>query len=191
MFPWLNGQWVTQLARNLTDVEGSFLSGSRYLILDRDPLFRKSFQVTLVSFGIPPIRLPARSPNLNANAERFARSIKSDSLGQVIPFSERHLRHVMNEYTEHYHRERNHHGLSNELIDRRAEDYSGDGPIERRERLGGYSDTIGGRLRCRPGFGTIKDLFRRPVILAEARRHLPAALRRCRLFWPARPEACR
>lgn len=103
MSPSPDDQWVTQLARNLTDADGSFLMGSRYLIRDRDPLFTKSFEVTLAGPGVRPIRLPARSPNLNACAERFVRSIKSECLAQVIPFGERHLRHAVKEYTEHYH----------------------------------------------------------------------------------------
>ena len=137
MSPSPDGQWVTQLARNLTDAEGGFLAGHRYLIHDRDPLFTKSFEIALVSSGVHPIRLPARSPNLNAYAERFVRSIKSECLAQVIPFGERHLRHALKEYTEHYHHERNHQGLENELIDRHDENYSERGAIECRERLGG------------------------------------------------------
>lgn len=135
--PSADGQWVTQLARNLTDLEDGFLRGSRYLIHDRDPLFTKAFEVTLESAGVEPVRLPARSPNLNAYAERFVRSIKSECLAQVIPLGERHLRTAVQEYTEHYHHERNHQGLGNELIDHHAEDYSGFGSIECRERLGG------------------------------------------------------
>jgi putative transposase len=132
-----DGHWVEQLARNLTDLEDGFLRGSRYLIHDRDPLFTRAFEVTLESAGVQPVRLPARSPNLNAYAERFVRSIKSECLAQIIPLGERHLRQTVTEYVEHYHRERNHQGIDNELIDPHAEDYSGSGPIKCRERLGG------------------------------------------------------
>jgi putative transposase len=132
-----DGHWVAQLARNLTDLEDGFLKSSHYLIHDRDPLYTKAFEVTLQSAGVEPVRLPARSPNLNAFAERFVRSIKSECLAHVIPLSEGHLRRAVTEYTEHYHRERNHQGLGNELINRRADDYSGRGPVECRERLGG------------------------------------------------------
>ncbi len=137
MSPSPDGEWVAQLARNLTDADGGILGGSRYLIHDRDPLFTKSFEVTLESSGVRPIRLPARSPNLNAYAERFVRSIKSECLAHVIPLGEHHLRRAVKEYTEHYHRERNHQSLDNELVERHAEDYSGSGSIECRERLGG------------------------------------------------------
>jgi hypothetical protein len=54
-----------------------------------------------------------------------------------IPLGERHLRSALTEYTEHYHLERNHQGLDNELIERCGHDSPGDGPVECRERLGG------------------------------------------------------
>ena len=132
-----DGEWVTQLARNLTDPESGFLMDSRFLIHDRDPLFTEAFEIALTSSGVRPIKLPARSPNLNAYAERFVRSIKSECLAQVIPFGERQLRRAVKEYTEHYHRERNHQGLGNELINLHLEDYREGGAIECRERIGG------------------------------------------------------
>ena len=132
-----DGHWAAQLARNLTDLEDGFLRGSRYLIHDRDPLITRAFEVTLESAGVQSIRLPSRSPNLNAYAERFVRSIKSECLAQVIPVGERHLRQAVTEYSKHYHSERNHQGLGDRPIDRHAEDYSGCGPVECRERLGG------------------------------------------------------
>ena len=62
------------------------------------------------------VKLPPQSPNLNAYAERFVRSIKSECLARIIPLGERHLRNAVAEYTEHYHTERNHQGLGNQLI---------------------------------------------------------------------------
>ena len=59
------------------------------------------------------LRLPARSPNLNAYAERFVRSIKHECLRHIVPLGERHLRAVVREFVEHYHAERNHQGLGN------------------------------------------------------------------------------
>jgi putative transposase len=73
-----DGQWMTQLARNLTDAESGFLRTARYLIQDRNPLFTAEFAKRLEIFGVRPVKLPARSPNLNAYAERFVRSIKSE-----------------------------------------------------------------------------------------------------------------
>ncbi len=83
------------------------------------------------------VKLPARSPNLNAYAERFARSIKSECLAQIIPLGERHLRKAGQEYTDHYHFERNHQGLDNELIEKPIDGPNMDGAVECRERLGG------------------------------------------------------
>jgi transposase InsO family protein len=132
-----NGQWMQQIARNLVDCEDGFFLDSRYLIHDRDPLFTHTFAGTLRRAGINPVKLPARSPNLNAYAERFVRSAKSECVGQVIPLDERHLRRVVGEYVEHYHRERNHQGIGNRLIDRDPTALGRGRPIECRERLGG------------------------------------------------------
>ena len=132
-----DGAWMRQIARNLTDSEEGFLLRSRYLIHDRDPLFTKVFCETLENAGVRPVRLPSRSPNLNAYAERFVRSIKSECLAQVIPIGEGHLRRVVREYVEHYHAERNHQGIGNRLIDAATDDVRRSGSIECRERLGG------------------------------------------------------
>ncbi len=83
------------------------------------------------------MKLPARSPNLNAYAERFVRSIKSECLAQIIPLGERHLRNAVTEYMKHYHLERNHQGLDNQLIEKVGEVPSREGTVECRERLGG------------------------------------------------------
>ena len=77
-----------------------------------------------------------RSPNLNAYAERFVRSIKEECLSKFVPIGERHLRLAIEEYGAHYHLERNHQGLGDRLIDGEAES----APVHRvecRERLGG------------------------------------------------------
>ena len=83
------------------------------------------------------MKLPARSPNLNAYAERFVRSIKSECLAQIIPLGERHLRSAVSEYTKHYHHERNHQGLENQVIAKASNLRSMEGAVECRERLGG------------------------------------------------------
>jgi putative transposase len=83
------------------------------------------------------VKLPARSPNLNAYAERFVRSVKSECLAKIIPLGERHLRKAVKEYTEDYHLERNHQGLDNELIERLTDSPNMDAAVECRARLGG------------------------------------------------------
>ena len=132
-----DGSWMTQVARNLTDVEDGFLAGKRYLIHDRDPLFTAEFRETLTAAGVESVRLPARSPNLNAYAERFVRTIKESCLERMIFFGEPSLRRATGEFLAHYHRERNHQGLDNQLIFPGPADTDLAAPIQRRQRLGG------------------------------------------------------
>jgi putative transposase len=127
---------MLQVARNLLDAEDGFLVGKRFLILDRNPLYTAAFCELLRSAGVTPIRLPPSSPNLNAYAERFVRSIKSECLDKLVLLGENHLRTVVREYVAHYHTERNHQGLDGRLIEPPAND-SGAGPIDCRERIGG------------------------------------------------------
>ncbi len=110
---------------------------SRYLIHDRDPLFTQAFGSVLKGGGVGPVRLPSRSPNLNAYAERFVRSVKLECVAQVSPLGERHLRRVVGEYVEHDHFERNHQGLGNQLVIQRIDDDQDMGTIECQERAGG------------------------------------------------------
>ena len=72
----------------------------------------------------------AESPNLNAYAERFVRSIKEECLNRVVPLGEGHLRLLVKEYVEHYHRERNHQGLDNQLLHRPPPPVSPDTDVE-------------------------------------------------------------
>jgi transposase InsO family protein len=135
--PQANGLWMSQIARDLTDpVDGLFL-GKRYLIHDRDPLFTVEFLNMLGEVGIQSVKLPPRSPNLNAYAERFVRTIKESCLDRMILFGERSLRRVVREFVAHYHLERNHQGLGNRLITPEAGQSENCGPVQRRQRLGG------------------------------------------------------
>jgi len=111
-----NGLWMSQIARNLTDAEAGILTGKRYLIHDRDPLLTAEFLRTLEAAGVNSVKLPLRSPNLNPHAERFVRSIKESCLDRMIFFGEASLRTAVQNFVEHYHSERNHQGLANQLI---------------------------------------------------------------------------
>ena len=111
-----NGLWMSQIARNLTDAEPGILTGERYLIHDRDPLFTAEFLNTIAGAGVKSVKLPPRSPNLNAYAERFVRSIKESCLARLIFFGEESLRTAIQNFVAHYHGERNHQGLTNRLI---------------------------------------------------------------------------
>ena len=129
--------WMKQIARNLTNFEDGFLNGQYYLLMDRDTKFCDSFRAFLLDEGVEPVRLPAKSPNLNAHLERFMRTIKSECLDRMIFFGENSLRTAVREYLCHYHQERNHQGLENKIIDPEDEVGKISGKIECRERLGG------------------------------------------------------
>ena len=128
---------MEQIARNVTDVFSGFLRGKKYFIIDRDPRFTKTFRKIIRESGVDVIRLPRRSPNLNAYAERFVRSIKEECLGRMIFFSEEQLRVAVREYVEHYHFERNHQGLENQLIEGVPKPGDTEGEIVCESRLGG------------------------------------------------------
>ena len=135
--PAANKLWMDQIARNLTDAVDGLLVGKRYLIHDRDPLFTDGFLRTLEDAGIESVKLPARSPNLNAHAERFVRSIKESCLERLILFGESSLWTAVQNFVAHYHSERNHQGLANRLILPDPAHLDSTGTIQSRERLGG------------------------------------------------------
>ena len=136
IIPEPDGRWMSQVGRNLTDCEEGFLRECRFVIHDRATVFTREFVSILKCAGVESIRLPARSPNLNAFAERFVRSIKSECFNNLILVGERSLRRAVDEFCAHYHEERNHQGLENKLIEA---DFgvSEPGELKCRERLGG------------------------------------------------------
>jgi len=129
--------WMLQMARNLTDAETGMLRGTLHLIVDRDTKYSKAFRTFLAREGIEVIRLPPRSPNLTAFAERFVRSVKSECLSKLMPIGVPMLRRALCKCMEHYHRERNHQGLGNQLIEPPRLSSSKFERIDRRMRLGG------------------------------------------------------
>jgi transposase InsO family protein len=132
-----NGLWMEQIGRNLTDAVDGIVKGKRYLIHDRDPLFTSEFLRLLEGIGVKSVKLPARSPNLNAHAERFVRTIKESCLERLILFGKGSVRRAASEFSVHYHRERNHQGLGNKLIYPEPKLVREGRKVERRERLGG------------------------------------------------------
>jgi len=135
--PHPDGEWMTQVARNLSDAFDGFLQGKRYLILDRDAKFCPAFRQMIIDSGTELVRLPARSPDLNAYAERWIRGVRERCLDKMIFFGETSLRRTLDSYLIHYHRERNHQGLGNQLIEPDASVGQHTGEISCRERLGG------------------------------------------------------
>src|SRR6266853_950513 len=136
--PHPNEAWMVQVARNVTMEEWGFLSPGQYLIHDRDTKFCAAFQHIIDDAGIERVVLPPRSPNLNAYAERWIRSVKEECLSRLILFGEASLRHALAQYMEHFHHERNHQGKGNVLLFPRSSSAGEhDGTIQCRERLGG------------------------------------------------------
>jgi transposase InsO family protein len=113
------------------------MADKRFLILDRDSRFSLAFRDLLIDGGVEVVRLPYRSPNLNAHAERFVRSTKQECLSRMIFFGERSLRKATREYAAHYHREQNHQGIDNRLIEPADSTESAVGAVECARRLGG------------------------------------------------------
>src|SRR5438034_8082127 len=109
-------RWMKQIARNVTMEGCGALRDCRYLLHDRDAKYTQSFRAIIASGLVEPFRLPACSPNLNAYAERWVRSVKEECLCKVILFGERSLRRALSEYVEHFHAERNHQGKGNVLL---------------------------------------------------------------------------
>jgi putative transposase len=129
--------WMKQIARNVTMEGCGVLRDCRYLLHDRDTKYTQSFRTIIASGRVEPLALPARSPNLNAYAERWVRSVKEECLSKIILVGERSLRRALCEYVEHYHAERNHQGKDNVLLFPRSTDIHREGAVQCRERLGG------------------------------------------------------
>ena len=138
--PYPDQRWMAQIARNITDFEDGMLlqNNCRYLIHDRDSKFCEHFDALLRSENIDIVKLPARSPDLNAHAERFILSVKSECLDRMILFGEKSLRYVLKEFSAHYHFERNHQGVGNNLLyPQRVSERDCEQSIVCRGRLGG------------------------------------------------------
>jgi len=129
-------RFMLQAARHLTNQIDGVLSTGSVLVCDRDRKWSRAVLACMRATGVRVVQTPVRAPNCNAYAERFVRSIKHECLHRVIPFGERHLRRTIIEYLAHYHGERNHQGVGNELLCGHAPSRSS-GPVRRRERIGG------------------------------------------------------
>jgi len=130
---------MEQVARNATMQDTGYLNGCRDLLHDRDKKFCRDFRETLAAGGVMCTPIPARSPNLNAHAERWVRSIKEECLSKLILFGENSLRSVVSDFVEHYHQERNHQGKDNLLLFPVSAPGTpaARGAVRCRERLGG------------------------------------------------------
>ena len=105
--------------------------------MDRDSKFSESFRSFLANEGAEPVRLPPRAPNMNAHLERFFGSLKTECLHRLVLFGQTATRKAVNQYLEHYHAERCHQGLGNDLIVPMAHPPDVNAELKTTERLGG------------------------------------------------------
>jgi|SRR5665213_96552 len=133
-----DGRGMMQIAKNLTMSDWGWLKEGQLVLHDRGGQFCPAFRRILNNEGIRTLMLPFQSPNLNAYAERWVRSVKEECLSKMIIMGEPMLRRVLKEYLEHYHQERHHQGLK--AIPFPSPELSRGSPagrIIRRQRLGG------------------------------------------------------
>jgi len=132
-----NEDWMAQMARNISGWDGERGDGkAKYLIHDRDTKYCAKFKEIMNSAEIECIKLPPRSPNLNAFAERWVKTVKTECLNHFILFGRKSLSHVLKKYLEHYHTERNHQGLDHKILfpDERLDN---EGDVTKSSKLGG------------------------------------------------------
>jgi hypothetical protein len=110
---------------------------ARFLLHDRDPKFFETFDAVFRDVGTEPLKLPSQSPNLNAYAERWVRSVKDECLVQLIHFGESPLHRALTEYLAHHRRERNHQKLDNVIPFPDERKGGRAGVLRKSERLGG------------------------------------------------------
>ncbi len=132
-----NEAWMCQHARNLTDPETGFLKEKDILLHDRATKYTTHFCRILNQSGVKTKKLPPESPNLNAYAERFVRTVKEQCLKRLIITNENQLRLVLKEFLKYYHHERCHQGIGNVIPFPRPDDNIGNkkGKVIRKSRL--------------------------------------------------------
>jgi transposase InsO family protein len=129
--------WVTQQARHLSWQVQDGSVPARFLIHDRDNKLPAAFDTVFKSEEVTIIRTPVRAPNANAFAERWVRSVREECLDRVLILNERHLRRVLTTYVGYYNHARPHQGIGQRCPMPLVTSAARDGPIERRNILGG------------------------------------------------------
>jgi transposase InsO family protein len=130
--------WVTQQARNLAWSLQAEEVRTRFLLRDRDAKFPPAFDQVFASEGVRVIRIPYRAPRANAFAERWVGTVRRELLDHLLIFGRRHLEFVLREFITHYHEDRPHQGLGQQLPQAAGlPGTSRTGPVIRGDRLGG------------------------------------------------------
>jgi putative transposase len=106
-----NGPWTAQQARNLVMDLGEHIDQFKVLIRDRAGQFNATFDAVLADAGVTVCKIPPRSPQANAYAERLVRTVRSEVTDRMLILGERHLRRTLDEYARHYNGRRPHRSL--------------------------------------------------------------------------------
>jgi len=130
-----DGNWTTQIARNMCDMTDGFMLGKKFLIHDRDTLFHHRFDKVFESIGVKIIKLPPFTPQMNTRMENFIRAIKTECLDKMIFTSETQLRIAVREYLEYWNHYRPHAGLGGNMVKPYPQDMNA--PIREVTFLGG------------------------------------------------------
>ena len=102
------GAWTAQQARNLAIDLGDRITGLRFLIHDRDPLFTPAFREVFTAEGLRLVTTLPRTPRMNAICERVIGTLRRELLDRILILNERHLARVLQEYLIHYNGHRPH-----------------------------------------------------------------------------------
>ncbi|MBR7829700.1 transposase [Actinospica sp. MGRD01-02] len=107
--------WATQLARELTWRLEETGHRFTHLVRDRDAKFTDAFDAVFASVGIDVVKTAPQAPRMNAFAERFVRTVRAECTDRMLIAGERHLRTVLEEFTEHHNNGRSHQGRGMDL----------------------------------------------------------------------------
>jgi putative transposase len=134
--------FAVQCSRELLMRLGERAGDFRHLIRDRDAKYTAAFDAALASAGIRTLLSAPQCPRMNAHAERFVRTTRISVTDRMLILGERHLRHVMRQWEEHYNTERAHMALAGRAPadDPKVIPFPA-GHIRRRARLGGLLNT--------------------------------------------------
>ena len=103
-----NSAWVKQQTEVFLNETAGRADKPAIIMHDRDAKFTKEFVSTLESRGVKPNALPKASPNLNGRCERVIQTLKLECLRKFLIFGQRHLDHLLREFTEYYNYVRSH-----------------------------------------------------------------------------------
>ncbi|MGO8871716.1 MAG: integrase core domain-containing protein, partial [Acidimicrobiales bacterium] len=110
-----NAGWVTQQARNVTGDLADAGITARFLVHDRDTKYVENFDNVFKAEGAEILQTPYRTPNANAFAERFVRTVRSECLDHLLVVNQAHLERILRSYACHYNRHRPHQGIAQEV----------------------------------------------------------------------------